>query len=359
MQKYVIKDEDDLAAIAQAVEEIAATKKRVNAMPAGAAAPPRGTAATSGGKAAPAAQQIPLPLLIGLGSIFLIGIIIAIVAVTSGAARTGKVPNVVGQKVAVAKGALGKEGLKVKIVFDESSTKPDGTVVAIDPAVGTPVHPHDAVTITLAGKGGLSITPPTINPDKDKPQVPIKTTNTQTPQNPVPTPPPPGPGQPPDTKHPKSDTDIPPPDHSTEGKIPMPEVKGLSEEKGKAKLTEAGLRVEVKNVTDTTQPNGTIVASEPEAGEKIEHGGLVHLQVNALPVVATPPAKTETPTVVLKDYVGASGKSAARELWQLGLKPEWSYEASGKYAPNTVLSSTPPAGSHVPLGSTVTLVLSQ
>lgn len=72
-------------------------------------------------------------------------------AVSLTIAENAKVPNVVGMQLAAAKNTLDQQGFKVNITSGSPSANP-GTVLAEDPAAGTPVQKGSSVTVIVAPK---------------------------------------------------------------------------------------------------------------------------------------------------------------------------------------------------------------
>ena len=365
MQKYVIKDEADLATIEQAVKEIAATRKKRERGEA--AAPSAGNATTQartspgavGAKATVAANTTSnsLPLIAALGAVLLV--MLAIIGFSiAGNLRGGKVPDVVGQKIDIARSALMKAGYTVKIAYDDLSGKPAGTVISMAPTAGSKAKPHAAVTVTVAGKEVSFITPgpgdngnhpppppPPVNngsvsggPPPIPPTTTTATTNTTTPVN----------------------TAIKPPTTTlvvASASVKVPDLKGLKAAEGQAKLTEAGFHPVIEKATDAAQPNGVVLASVPVAGTSVERGAKVTLKINDAvepPKMGTP---REPPMVTLKDYVGAPGRAIPDEFERMGLTPKFVHEPNSQYSPGTVFATVPPAGSRVPLGGEVVVKL--
>ena len=76
-----------------------------------------------------------------------------------------QVPSVVGQQQAQAQQTLQSAGLGAKIVADNKSTAPQGTVTGQDPPSGTMVNPGSTVTLKVSG-GGTSV-PNVVGEPKD------------------------------------------------------------------------------------------------------------------------------------------------------------------------------------------------
>lgn len=69
-------------------------------------------------------------------------------------AENAKVPNVVGMQLSAASNKLTQQGFKVDVAAGSPSATP-GTVLAVNPAPGTPVAKGSSVTIIVAAKHGV------------------------------------------------------------------------------------------------------------------------------------------------------------------------------------------------------------
>src|SRR3990172_7685078 len=86
-------------------------------------------------------------------------------------------------------------------------------------------------------------------------------------------------------------------------RISMPDVIGLDFEDATEELLHAGLNVDVKAV-NSDEPEGTVVASDPEPGERVRQGTVVEIEVsNGL-----------SPTLVLPDLIGLTRNQADQQL---------------------------------------------
>lgn len=128
----------------------------------------------------------------------------------------------------------------------------------------------------------------------------------------------------------------------------VPELRGLPLEDATARIEAAGLapgKVARRESTDVQE--GLVLAQDPPAGMFTEPGAAVSLIV----AVAPPP------TVAVPDVIGRTRPEAEAALKATGLGPgEVSEKPAGK--PGLVLAQAPKAGSAVPPGSPVSLVLS-
>ena len=123
----------------------------------------------------------------------------------------------------------------------------------------------------------------------------------------------------------------------------MPEVVGLSELDAKQLLTDAGAeRIEVKTKA-SSEPEGTVIAVSPEAGQPFVSRSTVTLTV-AVPFT-------------VPDVVGKKESDAVDELSEAGLNAEVSYVTSVETV-RTVVETSPAAGETIEEGGTVQVKVS-
>jgi len=106
-----------------------------------------------------------------------------------------------------------------------------------------------------------------------------------------------------------------------------------------AALTAAGFAPEQSNVYSSTVPKGQVVATTPPSGGLQPFGSTVTVQVSLGPQ-----------PVIVPSLFGQSPSIAAADLTALGLVPGGPYGPPGA---TTVISTSPPAGTSLPVGSTV------
>jgi len=128
----------------------------------------------------------------------------------------------------------------------------------------------------------------------------------------------------------------------------VPDVVELTEKQAVTKLTEAGYPVGVVSrvvLPDTSA--GKVAEQAPEAGTIFSRGGSVDI------VVALGSELVEVPEVIGNDTPAAELLIKAKQLVMV---------VEGQYSPSipagAVISQTPPAGTKVPVGSSVVLVVS-
>lgn len=127
----------------------------------------------------------------------------------------------------------------------------------------------------------------------------------------------------------------------------VPDLRGLSLEEATGRIEALGLvpgKVAQRESKDAAE--GTVLTQEPLAGMRVEPGSAVSLVV----AVAPPP------TVAVPDMIGRSRAEAERLLKAAGLAPGQVTEKEGG-KPGLVLAQAPKAGTDVPPGSPVSLVV--
>ena len=123
---------------------------------------------------------------------------------------------------------------------------------------------------------------------------------------------------------------------------------GATVEAAEAELGRVQLVAGISYRNSDTVAEGLVIGSDQEAGTKLPRGSTVHL------VVSDGPAPQEVPAAL----VGATVEAAEAELGQVQLVAGISYRNSDTVAEGLVISSDQEAGTKLPSGSTVRLVVS-
>jgi beta-lactam-binding protein with PASTA domain/predicted Ser/Thr protein kinase len=129
------------------------------------------------------------------------------------------------------------------------------------------------------------------------------------------------------------------------GKVPS--TAGLTVAEAEEKLEEAGFKAEVKTVHSESVEEGLVIHSEPSGGETVTRGTAVLLTVSSGPKLATVPV-----------LAGTQRSVAVQQIRGRGFTPNVVEEESSKPA-GEVIRQTPNAGSQLPSGSTVSIVVSK
>lgn len=129
--------------------------------------------------------------------------------------------------------------------------------------------------------------------------------------------------------------------------VAVPDVAGKSEAEATNAIRDAGLEVGDVNRIENDAAAGTVLETDPGAGDEAEKGSEVDLSVSLGPG-----------TVAVPRVVGLQLGRAKQALKDAGFESEVIKQASGKVAKGVVMSSNPSEGTSVEPGSTVTLTAS-
>ncbi len=124
-------------------------------------------------------------------------------------------------------------------------------------------------------------------------------------------------------------------------------LSGLSEEEATAKLEAAGFEVELERVNSDQVEAGLAIRSDPSGGKTITRGSTVVLTVSKGQKLAAVPV-----------LVGTQRSVAVQQIRGRGLAASVEEEESAKPA-GEVIRQAPSAGSELPRGSTVSIVVSK
>jgi beta-lactam-binding protein with PASTA domain/predicted Ser/Thr protein kinase len=124
-------------------------------------------------------------------------------------------------------------------------------------------------------------------------------------------------------------------------------LAGLSEEEATAKLEDTGFRVDTETVNSDQVEAGSVVRSDPPAGTTATRGSTVVLTVSKGQKLAKVPV-----------LVGTQRSVAVQQIRGRGLTPSVEEEENAKPA-GEVIRQAPSAGSELPRGSSVSIVVSK
>ena len=125
----------------------------------------------------------------------------------------------------------------------------------------------------------------------------------------------------------------------------IPEVVGKPYDLASAELQQLSL-VAARNDVDSDQTPGTVLASNPGVGTKVQKGSTVTLDVAREPGVDVP------------DLVGKTQQAALETMLYVGLQPNIVPFPSDTVPVGNVVGTDPLAGTRVPRGSVVTVAIS-
>jgi serine/threonine-protein kinase len=130
----------------------------------------------------------------------------------------------------------------------------------------------------------------------------------------------------------------------------VPDLIGQDETAATSMLDEASLKKTVRRENSDTVPSGQVISTDPPAGTKANEGDLVRLVVSA--------GKPVVPQV----NAGVEVAAAEQEIASVGLKSQLNPAEdafSDRVPKGKVVTLKPAPGTPVPIGSTVTIVLSK
>lgn len=361
MAKYVINEQSDLNSLAKQVEEIAqrhATTEPAEAVPVHEVAPEE--TAFKPARTHKAIRQSPLPaILMSAGAALVVVAVVLITIKTQFAGKQRAIPDVVNARVDRALTLLESNGFAANVEYDNASTQPSGTVIAQVPAANTKGRLGTTVTLRVAGKPARTDRQPArntgiINLGQGESRTGAREKADTTPAK-----------TPPAEKTDQTQVKVnQPAEKPATAKVAVPAVEGQQVEEARKTLRALGVKIVEVAGNDAGKPDGVVLSVEPKVGSEIQAGSPVRIRVNTRPK-ATEPAETERPAqpepemVIVPDYTGSAGQDAVKDLYRRGLRAEWSYQPSNQYTAGTVILTTPPAGSRVPPGTKIILVLSQ
>jgi serine/threonine-protein kinase len=131
------------------------------------------------------------------------------------------------------------------------------------------------------------------------------------------------------------------------GTSKVPSVAGLTREEATEKLEAAGFEVDARMVNSNSVEEGLVVYSEPSGGSTVTNGSTVTIFVSRGPRLAKVPV-----------LVGTQRSVAVQQVRGRGLEPIVSEEESSSPA-GEVIRQSPSAGTEVPPGAPVTIVVSK
>jgi eukaryotic-like serine/threonine-protein kinase len=131
------------------------------------------------------------------------------------------------------------------------------------------------------------------------------------------------------------------------GSAKVPSTAGLTTAKAEEALEEAGFKARLEPVHSEAVEEGLVIHSQPSGGETATRGTEVVLTVSSGPKLATVPV-----------LVGTQRSVAVQQIRGRGFSPSVEEATSSKPA-GEVIRQAPSAGSKLPAGSTVSIVVSK
>jgi serine/threonine-protein kinase len=142
----------------------------------------------------------------------------------------------------------------------------------------------------------------------------------------------------------------------------VPDLSGMTQTDATNAITAAGLKLgTVTQQTSTTIASGSVISQDPAAGKKVDKGSSVSIVVSTgSPSPSPSPTPTTTPTtsgVTVPNVLGVDSSTAEQQLTALGLQAAYRQKPNTGQPSGTVVNIRPAAGTVVPAGSTVLLVI--
>jgi len=264
------------------------------------------------------------------------------------AGQTTPAPDVLGLTIVQAQDAVSAEGFTVEAVAEAfSETAPPGTIVATDPAPGEGIRAQGTLAATVSQGPERYAVPDLVGQAASSASTALGAVNLTVGSrtdvfnsdipvgNIVQTTPGAGESVPPNTR---VDIEV--------SKGPAPFTMGDYSGKRIANVTQtleaADLTVSITERFDETVAENRVISQRPKPGVLVQGGDTVELVVSKGP-----------PPVTVPNLIDMPRKRAVATLQGLGLKVN---VVAGDFTPlNRVISQTPPAGTEIPKGSTVTI----
>lgn len=133
--------------------------------------------------------------------------------------------------------------------------------------------------------------------------------------------------------------------------VAMIKVVGMTQEAAQLALSEAGFTMQVTEIVESDQKEGTVLTQSIEEGAMVATGSNVQVTVSG--------GKAVEETFEIPKVVGNTENAAVNSLTQLELSVEKEYEYSDTVAAGVVIAVSPTEGSAVTKGTKVKLTLSQ
>lgn len=129
-------------------------------------------------------------------------------------------------------------------------------------------------------------------------------------------------------------------------KVSVPNLDGKTVEEAKQRLKQAGLELGSQNKQPSSEPEGTIIGSEPPGGERVSRGTSVDVTVSG--------GGATVPNVL-----GDSVDQARSRLEGAGFVVSVQQQTTTNGTPGTVITQSPEGGSKAGPGSVVTITVAQ
>jgi beta-lactam-binding protein with PASTA domain/predicted Ser/Thr protein kinase len=145
---------------------------------------------------------------------------------------------------------------------------------------------------------------------------------------------------------------------SGEPQATVPDLTGLAQADAETALSDVGLLLgTVTSESSATVASGSVIRQDPAAGVKVANGSAVNVVVSSGP--PSPSPSPTASTVAIPNVYGMDATTAANTLTDAGFVVETKLKGGSNQDPGTVFAMVPDAGTLVPSGSTVLLIIAK
>ena len=289
-------------------------------------------------------------VLAALAVLALFGVLAYLFADNFFGGKTLAVPNVVGKTEAQATTILERKGFEVGTERKKSG-RPEGEVLAQDPAAGDKLEEGETVTLTVSGGKPQVAVPDVVDLPQAEAEAAIEDAGLKV-----------GavtPGESDEIEEGNVISTDPPADTKVDRgsrialvvssgptAVTVPNVRGQTEEDAIAILEDAGFEVDVVDTPSDTVDEGIVISQDPAEGSEATPGDTVTISVS------TGPSETPMPSVIGEDADAAQSQLES----ELGLNvTQVEAEEDCGQPPGTVCDQDPGEGTPVSSGDSVTL----
>ncbi|HEY5168992.1 MAG TPA: PASTA domain-containing protein, partial [Thermoleophilia bacterium] len=140
--------------------------------------------------------------------------------------------------------------------------------------------------------------------------------------------------------------------------VSVPDLSNLTQTAAETAIAGAGLKLgTVSQQTSTTVTAGLVISQSPTAGQKVDKGSTVSFVVSTGSPSPSPSPSPTAAGVAVPNVYGMQSTAAASQLSAAGLTVAFRQKNNTGQEPGTVVKIKPDAGTVVPAGSTVLLVI--
>ena len=140
--------------------------------------------------------------------------------------------------------------------------------------------------------------------------------------------------------------------------VTVPDLSNRTQADAESAIAGAGLKLgSVTPEASTTVPAGSVISQDPPAGQKVDKGSKVNIVVSTGSPSPSPSPSPSAAGVAVPNVYGMQSTNAAAQVSAAGLTVAFRQKPGTGQEPGTVVNIRPDAGTVVPEGSTVLLVI--